>query len=110
MVGVVRRLAKWFVGLFFGGTDPGYLFDDYTFWDCFATPGVEISRRGSTVICRSRQDFMFHVVDVCAEGGPELVGEYAIYRNAVIAAELWEYSKRKKTEAVPVLRVGSGSP
>ena len=55
----------------------------------------EISRRGSTVIVRNYKDLMFHVVDIAADGGPEIVGEYAIYRNAVIAAELWEYSKRK---------------
>lgn len=82
MTEIVGRLAKWVVSLFSSAES-----DDST---C-----REISRRGSTVIVRSYKDLMFHVVDICAEGGPELVGEYAIYRNAVIAAELWEYSKRK---------------
>lgn len=63
-----------------------------------SSTGREISRRGSTVIVRSYDDFMFHVVDIDANGGPELVGEYAIYRNAVIAAELWEFSKQRRND------------
>lgn len=61
----------------------------------------EVSRRGSTAIVRNYKDCMFHVVDIMAEGGPELVGEYAIYRNAVRAAELWEQAKRHRVPTVP---------
>ena len=83
MAVIVGRLAKWFVSLFTEAKQ-----DNST---C-----REIARRGSTVIVRCYKELMFHVVDIAAEGGPELVGEYAIYRNAVIAAELWEYSKQRK--------------
>lgn len=69
--------------------------------------GREVSRRGSTCIVRDYKTLMFNVVDIAANEGPEHVGEYAIYRKAVIAAERWEYSKRKNVETVPVLRVGS---
>lgn len=60
--------------------------------------GEVISQRGSCVIIRDYGSFMFTVLDTEAEGGPKIVNEYAIYRNAVIGAELWEYNKRNARE------------
>jgi len=91
----MRRLWSWLaakVASVF--TDPVYLSDEEQFEKCFGLTGKDVGRFGSTVIIRSYKDFMFHVVDIAAEGGPELVGEYSIYRNAVIGAECWELRKR----------------
>lgn len=77
--------------------------------NCFGSTGKEISRRGSTVIVRSYKDLMFHVVDSAAEGGPELVGEFAIYSNAVLQAELWE-NRRCEENAMTNKTAGRPAP
>lgn len=86
-------------------TDPAYLFDEKAFIEVFGANGTQvgevISRRGACVIIRDYESFMFTVVDIEAEGGPEIVNEYAIFRNAVIGAECWELRKQNARQ-VPV--------